>query len=145
VEDPTRTSATRKQIDLIRDPCASGIDEPKDRQLVAQRDLSHPNDLLYSPSPPGASLDAGVIGHDKGRPPLNQTASGDNPVSRQIVGHRISKLAVFDEGAVVEQQVDPITDVELVRACQLGRRAFGGRRSSIAGSFDRIHDQLLHR
>ena len=103
VEDPARTSATRKQINLIRDPCASRIDEPKDRQLVAQRDLGHPDDLLYSPSPPGASLDAGVIGHYKGRPSLNQTASRDDAVSRQIVGHRIGKLAVLDEGTVVEE------------------------------------------
>src|SRR4029450_7800686 len=124
MEDPARTSATRKQINLIRDPCTSRIDEPKDRQLVAQRDLGHPDDLLYSPSAPGASLDAGVIGHDKGWPSLNQTASGDDPLSRQVVGHRIGKLAVFDEGTVVEQQVDSITDVKLVRACQLRRCPF---------------------
>ena len=119
MEDPTRAPSARKQVNLIGDPRTSRIDEPEDRQLIAQRYLGHPDDLLYRPRTPGAGFDAWVIGHHEGRPSLNQATTGDDAVGRQVVGHRVGELAVLNEGAVVEQQVDPLTHKSLFALASL--------------------------
>ncbi len=51
-EDATRPAPAGEQLDLVGDACAGGIDEPEDRQLVAQGILGDTHDLLHGARPP---------------------------------------------------------------------------------------------
>ena len=124
-----RRPGNRSTWSVIRAP--GRVDEPEDRQLVTQRDLGHPDDLLHRPGTPGARLHARVVGHHKRCSPLHQPAACDNAVGGQIVRHRIGQLAILDEGRIVEQQGDPIAYEELVRAAELGRRSFRRRKGPV--------------
>ena len=96
-EDPPGSAPAGKQVDLVGDPGARGVDEPEDRQLIAERDLSHPDDLLDRPRAPGSRLHTRVVGDHEGGPALDQTAPGDHPVGRQTVGQGVGELAVLGE------------------------------------------------
>ena len=129
VEDPAGAPPPREELDLIGDPGPGGVDEPEDRQLLAQRCLRGADDLLDRPGTPGAGLDRGVVGDDDRRPPVDRAAPGHHTV-RGEPGQGVRELAVLDEGALVDEQGDALTHRQLVLAGQLGgagRRGRGGR------------------
>ncbi len=119
-EDPPRPAAAREELHLIGDPGTGGVDEPEDRQFLAERRLGDPDDLLHRPRAPAAGLHRRVVGDHQRRPALDQAAAGDHTVGGQIAGQGIGQLPVLDEGALVEEQRDPVPDEQLVLAVQLG-------------------------
>ena len=66
-------------------------------------------------APQEPALTLGSFATTRAGSPVNQPAAGDNAVGGQIGRHRIGELAILHESAVVEQQVDPLADEELVR------------------------------
>ena len=82
VEDPPGAAAAREHLDLVGDPRAGGVDEPEDRQLLAQRHLGGPHDLLDGAGAPRAGLDGRVVGDDDRRPAVDGAAPGDDAVGR---------------------------------------------------------------
>ena len=80
---------------VIRAPAR--VDEPEDRQLLAQRHLGGPHDLLDGARAPRAGLDGRVVGDDDRRPAVDGAAPGDHAVGRQPGGQRVGVAAVLDE------------------------------------------------
>ena len=114
---------------VIRAPAESI--EPEDRQLLAQRRLGDPDDLLDRPRAPRAGLHRRVVGDDERRPAVDQAPPGDHAVGRQA-GGRARWLAGRPRRSVPSsnEQRDPVAHVELVLRGQLGRRRSGGADAS---------------
>ena len=134
VEDPPGAAAPREELDLVGDPRAGGVDEPEDRQLLTQGHLRGPHDLLHRAGAPRAGLDGRVVGDDDRRPAVDGAAPRDDTVGREPGGHRVGVAAVLDERPLVEQQVDPLADVQLVLRGELrGRLRRRRRRRRVGG------------
>ena len=128
VEDPPRAAATREHLDLVGDAGTRGVDEPEDRQLLAQGHLGGPHDLLDGARAPRAGLDGRVVGDDDRGPTVDGAPSGDHAVGRQAGGRGVGVARVLDEAALVEQQRDPVAHVELALGVELGLRLLRRRR-----------------
>jgi hypothetical protein len=100
---------------LVGDPRAGRVDQPEDRQLLDQRPLGDPDDLLDRPGTPRPGFDRRIIRHHQGRAAVDQSLAGYHTVGRQPWRAGVGQLGIFDEAAVVEEQLDPVADVELVR------------------------------
>ena len=88
VEDPPGAPPAGEQLDLVGDAGAGGVDEPEDGQLVAQRVLGEPHDLLDRARAPRAGLHGGVVGHHAHGPPVDRAHAGHDAVGGQVVGRR---------------------------------------------------------
>ncbi len=143
VEDPPGAATTGEEVDLVGDAGAGGVDEPEDRQLLAQRRLGGPDDLLHGSRAPGAGLDRGVVGDDDRRPPVDLAPAGDHPVGGQPLRRGVGVATVLDEGALVEEQGDPVADVHLALGVELGLRLL---RRTCRGRVGRLETlpQVLH-
>ena len=70
-EDAARAPAPGKQVDLVGDARAGGVDEIHHRQLVTQRVLGEPHDLLDGARTPRTRLHRGVVRHHAHRPTVD--------------------------------------------------------------------------
>ncbi len=139
-EDPARTPTAREEVHLIGDPGPGRVDEPEDRQLVAQRHLGHPDDLLHRPGPPGTGLDRRVVGHHERGPAVHQTTTGDDAIGGQTGGLSVGQSRVLHETALVEEFGDSVADVELALSGELGSAGFGRREGAGSGGRESIPD-----
>ena len=113
-EDAARAPPAGEQLDLIGDARARGVDEIHDRQLVPQRVLGEPHDLLDRARAPRARLHRGVVGHHAHRAAVDAADAGHHTVGGQIARERVGEQPVFHERAVVEQQREPVAHEQLV-------------------------------
>ena len=67
-------------------------------------------------APQEPALTVGSLATTSAGRPSTRPRPVTTPSAGRSVGERVGQLAVLDEGAVVEQQGDPVPDVELVRA-----------------------------
>ena len=123
-EDPARAAPTREQLDLVGDARAGGVDEVDDRQLVPQRGLGEPHDLLDGPRAPRARLHRRVVGHHAHRPAVDAADAGDHAVGGQVVGERVGEQPSSTNEPVVEQQLEPVADEQLVLPPRAWPRSF---------------------
>ncbi len=130
--------------DLVSDASTRGVDEPEDRQLVGERPLGEPDDLLDGARAPRPGLHRRVVRHHAHRPAVDRADARDDAIRGQVVGRRerVREQAVLDERTLVEQQVEPVADEQLVLRRELvalesrgclrarGRLGAGGRPSA---------------
>ena len=98
VEDLARAAAARKEIHLVGDARAGGVDEIDDRMLVLPRELDDPDDLLDGASSPGAGLDRRSRWPSP-RPdgPSIAPHAGDDAVGREVPRQSVHEQPVLDE------------------------------------------------
>ena len=132
VKDPAGVAAAREHIDLVGDPGAGAVHQVEERDLEPGRRLLDPDDLLNRARAPGARLDGRVVRHHRDRPALDGAQSGDHAVGRQLVGEDVGEESILDEGAGVEEEVEPLANGELVLLAQLGQVAGAARQGHLA-------------
>ncbi len=118
VEDPAGAAPAGEQLDLVGDACPGRVDQPEDRQLSVEGCFGEAHDLLDGSRTPGPGFHRRVVGHHEHRPPADGAPSRDHAVRREIGRERVREESVFDQAAIVEQQGEPLTGVEL--ACRAG-------------------------
>ena len=109
-------------------------------QLVPQRVLGEPHDLLDRARAPRAGLHRRVVRHHAHRAAVDAADAGHDAVGRQVAGERVGEQAVLDERAVVEQQREPVAHEQLVlraRASRLPWRGCPAARARCAPRRDR--------
>ena len=121
VEDPPGTAPPGEELDLVGDAGAGRVDQPEHRQLVGQRLLGQPHDLLDRARSPRAGLHRRIVGHDAHRSAVDRAGAGHHAVGGEVVGGGVRQQAVLDERAGVDQQVDAVADEQLALLGQLGR------------------------
>ena len=134
VEDAPRAAAAREQVStwsVIRAPAR--VDEPEDRQLLAQRRLGGADDLLDGARAPRAR--PSPSGRWRRRSP-GRPSTVPRPVTTPSAGRpgrqRVRVAAVLDEAALVEEQGDrgrgrSSLPCASSLASALGGRVAGGR------------------
>ncbi len=116
VEDPTGVAAAREHLDLIGDPGAGGVDEVEEGNPQPLGGLLDPQDLLHRAGAPGAGLDRRVVGHDCHGAAIDPAHAGHDAIRRQVRGLVVRKEPIFNEGALVYQEADPLPHEELAVA-----------------------------
>ena len=119
VEDPSGAAPAREHLDLVGDAGPGGVDEPEDRQLLAQRHLRGPHDLLDRAAAPGPRLDGRVVRDDDRGPAIDRASAGHHAIGRQPRLQGVGVAAVLDERPLVEEQRDPVADIDLALRVQL--------------------------
>jgi hypothetical protein len=80
VEDAPGAAPPGEQLHLIGDARAGGVDQPDDRQLLAECGLGGPDDLFDRAGAPRACLDRRVVGDDDHRATVDVADAGDHAV-----------------------------------------------------------------
>src|SRR5438876_325240 len=82
----TGAPTSGKEVDLVGDTRAGGVDEVDDRELVPERVLRESHDLLDGTRAPRARLDGGVVRHHAYRTTVDPSGTGDHTVGGKITG-----------------------------------------------------------
>ena len=118
VEDPPCAAPAREQLHLVGDAGAGRVDQPHDRDLLLERRLGQPDDLLHSPCAPGPGLHRRVVGHDRNRTTVDLADSRHDAVRGEVLGRTVAIVGVgqelvLDERTGVAEQFDPPSDEQL--------------------------------
>ena len=81
--------------------------------LRLQRAFLDAEDLLHCLRPPRAGLHGRVVGHQRDGPAFDRADPGDDAVGAEPVLLPVGKQRLLGEGAVVEQQRDPLAHGQL--------------------------------
>ena len=134
VEDVAGAATAGEELHLVGDAGAGRVDEPEHRQLVPEGQLGEADDLLDGAGAPGARLHRRVVGHHGHGPAVHGAGAGHHPVGGEVLGRGVGQEGVLDEGAVVQEQGQPVPHEQLVLALELvadplevaGKGPFGG-------------------
>ena len=118
-EDASRVTPAGEHVDLVSDPRAGGVDEVEEGHADAGGGFLDAHDLFHGAGAPAAGLDRGVVGHDGDLPAFDRAQPGDHSVRRQFFGQHVGEEPIFDEGALVQQQVEALARRELVLLTKL--------------------------
>lgn len=91
IEDTAEVIAIRKDLVLVRQVCAAGIDKIDAREIVFRRDLLRTKMLLHRDRIVGAAFDRGIVADD------HAVTAGDTADTRNQAGTR-SLVAVHSVG-----------------------------------------------
>ena len=131
VEDAAGAPAAGEQLDLVGDAGPGRVDQPEDRQLVAQGVLGEAHDLLDRARAPRPGLHRRVVGHHAHRAAVDRPTPVTTPSAGRSSARGVGQQAVLDERALVEQQGEPVAHEQLVLLGQLlaalGQVALAGR------------------
>ena len=113
VEDPPGAAAAGEHLHLVGDPRPGRVDQVDHRQLQAQRPFLDAEDLLDRLRPPGAGLDRGVVGHQGDAAAVDRGQAGDDAVGPEALLVPVGQGGLLDEGAGVDQPLDPLAHRQL--------------------------------
>src|SRR5262249_22063656 len=106
--------ASWEDLDLLRDPAASGVHQIEQRHLEALRALLNAHDLLHGLLAPRAGLDRVVVGHHTDGAAPDHADTGHDAISgrvRLLVAREQEVL--LEIGAGIEQQLQSVADEQL--------------------------------
>ena len=145
-----RAPAPAKVEPLRRlDAGAARVEQPDDRDALAQRQLAHAGGLALPDLAHGAGEHGEVVGDDGDAPAVDVADAGDDAVGREVAlggeagVHRVGELAVLDERARVDQQVDALPDRELAHAALAGDPLVAAHGEGGGASLPEVVDQRL--
>ena len=110
-----------EQLDLVGDAGTGRVDQPEDGKVVSEGVLAGAHHLLHRAGPPGPGLHGRVVGDYHDRTPLDGADAGDDAVGREVARRRVGEQRVLDEGAGVEEEVEPVAHEQLPLAFELRR------------------------
>jgi len=108
-----------EHVDLVGDPRARGVHQIKEGDADAARGFLDPDDLLNRASAPAAGFHCRIVGHHRHLAAIDHPESRYDAIRREFLGEHVGEQAVFDEGALVEQQVKALAGRELVLLTKL--------------------------
>ena len=110
--------------------CARRIEQPHDRNPLAQHELAHAGDLLFVDLAHRPGHHREVVGDDRHRTAVDVADAGDATVRREAaLGgqagiHVVGELPVLHEGSGVDEALEPLSHRQLAEA-PLPLDAFG--------------------
>ena len=111
----------------LLDPGAGRVEQPDQRHPLLQRQLAQARHLDLAGHPHRAGHHGEVVGGDRDGAPVDVAPAGDHPVGRRLLAvHRALREvragvdAHLDEGARVDEQVDPLARGQLAGGVLLG-------------------------
>ena len=129
VEDAPEMPFVGKDLVLLRQERAAGVDHVDARQPVLARDVLRAQMLLHRQRIVGAALDGRVVGDDHALAPRNAADAGDDAGRMHVAAIEAEggQRRKFEErGARIDQQVDALARQHLaargVPACARSRR-----------------------
>ena len=134
VEDAPRAAAAGEHLDLIGDARAGGVDEVDHRDLVSQRLLLDPEDLLDGLRAPGARLHGRVVRHQRHAAPADQRHPGHDTVGAEAVLVPVGEQRLLGEGLRVHEPRDPVSRTGILPWSGSRSRYFSGPPASACSS-----------
>ncbi len=148
VEDAAEMVAVGKDLVLVRQIGAAGIDEIEAGQPVLPRDLLGAQMLLHGDRVVGAALDRGVVGDDDAFAPRDAADAGDDPRRRHVaaihaVGRELRQLQ--ERRAGIEQGADAIARQQLAAREMALARGGAAALADLCDARPEIGDAVAHR
>ncbi|BFO14841.1 hypothetical protein SHKM778_12290 [Streptomyces sp. KM77-8] len=104
----------------LLDAGSAGVVDPDDGAAGLQREVHHLDDLLAVDLAEGSAEDREVLGENGDRAAVDGPVAGDDAVAvgtvrveAEVIGAVPGELVQLDEGALVEQEIDPFTGRQL--------------------------------